>query len=252
VSTDSDARQAPTTPDPTNRHPADTRRGLSLASAYTPQDRKAQERIVQRHACAACGKPGNYITGDRGPRRTLGAIVYFRVALKCRCGFLNFVNVVVNDLPEERRKVTMGAHAALEAARRAGELPDPTTEELLVRTAAAGAREDLEEALRLARETVEYAPDHPAAWFNLGWVRVATEDYDGGLDAYAHTLELSDEFPSARLNQANVYRHLEQYAEAVAGYDRFLERFPDHAHARAAREDCLRAMGEPDFSGEAS
>jgi tetratricopeptide (TPR) repeat protein len=215
-------------------------RGLSLGLAYLPKTPAEQTSVTNRHPCAACAAPGDYIVGDSGPMRHLGEIAYYRAALKCRCGFMNFVYVVVNDLPAEVRGLNLpDADSALQAAAASGDLPDPQVEELLVRTSAAGFKEDWERATHLAKQCIERAPKHPAAWFNLGWLQVAASDYQSGLESYRRTLELSNDFPSAWLNMGNVYQHLEQYDDAVSCLERFLERYPNHAEAKRRHEECL-------------
>ncbi len=214
--------------------------GLSLRHAYTPHSTTEQQAITERHPCAACGASKNYVVGDSGPLRRHAAIAYYRVALKCRCGFMNFAYVIVNDLPGEGGgQAFPDTDSALSDAMADGSLPDPHVEELLVRTSAAGFRQEWNEAMRLARQCIECAPDHPAAWFNLGWLHVNAGDLQAGLDAYRRTTQLSNDFPSAWLNMGNVYQHLEQFDEAVACLDRFLARYPKHAEAIQRRQQCL-------------
>ncbi len=215
-------------------------RGLSLRCAYQPTSQAEQAAITDLHPCAACGASGNYLLGDSGPLRRQRDIAYYRIAIKCRCGFMNFVHVVVNDLPSEVRGLKLpSAQIALQEAVSAGELPDAQAEELLVRASAAGFRQEWEAAMRLSTQCVERAPGHPAAWFNLGVLHVVGGDYRSGLDCYQRTLELSGDFPSAWLNMGNVYQHLEQYDDAVICLERFLALYPNHVDAKRRHEECL-------------
>ena len=216
--------------------------GLSLRFAYRPKDLKQLEAIIDRHSCAACGKTRNYVAGDNGPRRTLAELVYYRVALQCRCGFMNLVHVVINNLPEERRPGAPLSKEAFAKAEEAGALVDPMVEQLLVRSAAAGFPQDWRQATRLAEDCLERAPKHPGAWFNRGWLHVAAGELEEGLWAYMRTTHLSDEFPSAWLNMGNVYQTTGQLVLAVNCFDQFLARHPDHADATKARDECLAKL----------
>jgi tetratricopeptide (TPR) repeat protein len=214
--------------------------GLSLRNAYLPRTPFEQRAIMEQHPCAACGISRNYVLGDSGPLRHLEKVAFYRIALKCRCGFMNFAYVIVNDLAVETAGLGLpNADSALKGAVASGNLPDPLVEELLVRTSAAGFKEDWEHAMRLARQCVKRAPEHPAAWFNLGWLHVASGDYQSGLEAYRYTTQLSNDFPSAWLNMGSVYHSLEQYDEAVVCLDRFLKRYPNHVEANQRRDECL-------------
>lgn len=218
-------------------------RGFSLRYAYLPRTPSEQQAITDQHPCTACAAAGRYVVGDSGPLRRLEKIAYYRVALKCGCGFMNFVYVVVNDLPAEVAELALpNADAALKDAVDSGKLPDPLVEELLIKASAAAFKEEWEEAMRLSKQCVERAPNHPAAWFNLGWLHVASEDYESGLQAYRQTTLLSDDFPSAWLNMGNVYHHLEQYGEALRCLDRFLQCYPEHSEANRRREECLAKL----------
>jgi tetratricopeptide (TPR) repeat protein len=218
-------------------------RGLSLRYAYTPRNQAEQQAISNQHPCAACGKLKNYVVGDSGPKRLLEGIAYYRVALKCRCGFMNFAYVIVNDLPEEQAgQAQPSTETVLRSAEASGDLPDSYVEELLVRMSAAGFNEEWEKSMDLARQCIDRAPHNPAAWFNLGWLHIAAGDYQAGLAAYRQTIELSNDFPSAWLNMGNVYHHLEQYEDALACLGRFLEQYPNHAEAKQRRDECLQKM----------
>lgn len=136
--------------------------GVSLKHAFRPRSANEQADLHKHFPCPACARTDKFIAGDKGPRRNRGAILYYRAALKCQCGFLSYMNVVVNDLPSEKKSNTLSARDALKAAESEGVLEDPVVEELLVRSAAAAHNQDWSTAQEAVQNAVQLAPENPA------------------------------------------------------------------------------------------
>ncbi len=215
--------------------------GLSLRFAYSPKTLGELEAATAHHPCAACGKIGEGVAGDRGPRRERGPIHFFRAALRCKCGFTNFVQVIVNDVPSLRPGNVPSTREALEQAESQGQMPDPAVEELLVEAAAAAHREDWEGASSLASACVDRAPESPAAWYNVGWLRAAGGQWEDSREAYLRVLDLSEEFPSALLNLGSVLKEMGRPQEALTYLNQFLEAYPGDARALRLVAGCKDA-----------
>jgi tetratricopeptide (TPR) repeat protein len=212
--------------------------GVSLKHAFCPKSDNEQADLHRHFPCPACGKTDEYIASDRGPRRNRGAVIYYRAALKCRCGFLSYMNVAVNDLPSEQKPGTQSARDALNAAESEGLLEDPVVEELLVRSAASAHNQDWQAAHKAVQSAVQLAPGNPAVWFNLGILLATFDEKDRALQAYQKVQSLSDQFPSAWLNMALIYRSQNLWTEAITYFDRFLEKYPAHQQAKEERQHC--------------
>ncbi len=216
--------------------------GVSLKHAFCPKTVQEQAELHRLFPCPACGKTTDFVAGDKGPRRRTGAVVYYRAALKCRCGFLSYMHVVVNDLPAENKHSDPPAKEAISAADAEGLLGDPAVEELLVHSAAAAHNQDWHAAAQAVQSAARRAPDNPAAWFNMGVLFATFGEQQKALKAYRHVLSLSDRFPSAWLNIALIYQSQKRWDEAVRYFDFFLERYPTHNQARDGRNQCLQMI----------
>lgn len=221
-----------------NSNQTPRRVGVSLRRAYRPANLRELDALAQRHPCAACGEVKEYTAGDKGPRRTLGEIIYYRAALKCPCGFMNFMQVIVNDLPEERSQGTQTAVEAIQRAELQGLLRDSEVEELLVDTSAAAFQADWKKAMELAQRCVDRDETHPAAWYNFGVVLLAQGYPDRSLPAFQRVTKLSEEFASAWFKMGEIHEGRNEMAQAIECFDRFLNRYPDDAEAIRRRDKC--------------
>lgn len=219
------------------------KKGASLKCAFRPRTVAELEGLSSVFKCAACGKTA-YFSGDKGPRRTLGEVVYYRVAMKCQCGFLNFMQVIVNDLQKERAKGTVPGDRAIENAESQGLFLAPELEEKLMEISVAGFREKYDKAMELVHECIDIDSGHPAPWYNLGWLLVKAGDHEKSLEAYRRVVELSDDFPSAWFNMGVIYQTAKKIDEAVNCFDRFLDRFPQHTETSRRKKECLDQKGD--------
>ncbi|MDE1462726.1 tetratricopeptide repeat protein [Spartinivicinus poritis] len=209
------------------------RPGLSLKYAYRPQTNQERNLVHTTHPCLACGRKGHIINGDCGPERKKGDIIYFRVALICDCSYMNFVNVIVNELPEYAKRAKHPITDDLFDS-----LPDWRIEELLQLSAASGHLGNFAMARKLIDRCIQIAPDSQGAWYNLGWLHVNDGDYQQAIEAYKRVLELGSDFPSALFNLGNIYKDLQWYNEACDAFNKFLKLYPKHIQAKKSLKEC--------------
>lgn len=218
---------------------ADHQIGASLKFAHCPTHADELDHLVLQHTCAACGEMGSFIAGDQGPQRSVGPVVYYRSALRCSCGFTNYMNVVVNDLKIKGLGSRPSSGEALRQAEEAGLLPIPHAEELLMNSAAASHRGDWEEADRLIAKCIKNYPNNPAAWYNKGVSLVKHKEDEKAIEAFTKAAELSDEFVSAWLRLGDIHYRLGELKQAIECLDHFLEYHPDHGEALKLRNLCM-------------
>lgn len=213
------------------------RPGLSLRYAYRPRTVEEKHNIHTIHPCLACGRKGHIINGDCGPERNKGEVIYFRVALICECSYMNFVNVIVNDIPAYAKRAKQPLSENFFES-----LPDWRTEELLQLSASAAHVNNFVKARKLVNRCIQISPDSQGAWYNLGWLHVHEGDYEQAIKAYKRVLELGSDFPSAMFNLGNIYKDLELFSEAHDAFSQFLQRYPKHIQAKKSLKECEKKM----------
>ncbi|MDE1462723.1 tetratricopeptide repeat protein [Spartinivicinus poritis] len=219
-------------------------KGLSLYHGFRPTTNAEKEESTANHLCIACDKKGQYITGDIGPKRTCGELLYYKAALRCRCGFMNYVYVIINDLKEQQKKGVLSSDEAIAKAQAEDVLPQWETEELLQRASAAAHNKHFKLSRAMVDKCLEITPKHPAAWYNLGWLATNDGNYPAAIEAYQKAQELSDDFPSAALNLGHIYQELGKYQHAIDAFTQFLDKYPKHAVASRCVRECKKKMGE--------
>lgn len=216
--------------------------GLSLQYAYQASNQKQLESLTANHSCLSCGDKGQFVTGDLGPKKQLESLIYYRGALKCRCGFMNFAYVIINDLPEQQLNQPIPAAIAVEKELADGNLPDYRLEELLQLSAACAHNEDYDEAEAYINRCLEIDPDNQAALYNLGWLCTKKQALQEAVQAYQKVESLSDSFPSASLNLGYIFQEAGDYQNAAKSYRRFLNRYPNHLDARNRLNECGKKL----------
>ncbi len=218
-------------------HPFD---GLSLKYAYRPTTELQLESLSNDHMCLACGDSGNFITGDLGPKKTLGHLEFFRGALKCECGFMNFAYVALNDI--KSRKIAVSVAESIKELDKAGELNNYLVEEWLQMSAACAHKEDYDQAEQFIHRCLELQPDSQAALYNLGWLCTKRKQIEQAVTAYHKVEQIGDGFPSASLNLGYIYQEAGDYQNAASAYRRFLNQFPNHMDARSRLSQCDKKL----------
>lgn len=223
---------------------ATAHQGLSLYHAFRPTTNAEKEEATANHPCVACEKQGQYITGDVGPKRQCSELVYYKAALRCQCGFTNYVYVIINDIKNQQKKGVPSSSEAMTVAQQQESLPQWETEELLQLASAAAHNKEFEKSKKIIDKCLEITPNHPAAWYNLGWLSTNGGDYPAAIDAYQKALELSDDFPSAALNLGHIYQELGKYQNAVDAFTQFLDKYPKHVEANRCVKACKKKINE--------
>ena len=218
--------------------------GLSLVNAYTPRTDKEASDLFAEHECVCCGKVGQYIAGDKGKQRQLGRLHYYRVGMRCICGFVNFVYLVLNDIDRERDPEIWSSADALADARNMNRLTDPRLEEALIATQVHAFQGQLPEAIEIARSCVEQFPDSAPATYNLGYLFYVAKEYDKALKYMRRATELDATFSSAWFQMGIVCQERADYTRAIEYYDRFLEIHPTHDGARRRWYECKAKIEE--------
>ncbi|WP_144392195.1 tetratricopeptide repeat protein [Pleionea sediminis] len=214
------------------------RRGLSMAYAFKPKSIAQRNQIPNQVVCLSCGVQGQFINGDSGPLRQIESVVYYRAGLICQCHYLNFVNTIVNDIPEENTKNKVSTESALEDLQAKEKMPDWRDEELITLSAAAAHNQEFELASTLVDIALTISPFSQAAWYNRGWLYANDKDLDSAINAYKKTLIHGDDFPSAYLNLGYIYQEFHQFEEAARAFKKFLEHYPTHPDALSRLKDC--------------
>lgn len=212
--------------------------GLSLAYAYTAQTEAEASDLVAGHACQACGKVGHYISGDKGRKHELADIRYYKVGMRCVCGFVNFVYVVLNDIERATNPTVLSAADALENARQMSLLPDARLEEMLIKTIVYTFTGQMTEAIRIARDCADAFPCSAPAAYNLGYLLMKINDYAASLPYLEKSIELDEKFTASWYQIGIIHQELESYAEAVKSFTNFLQFHPRHTDAMARKRSC--------------
>ncbi|MEM9100681.1 MAG: tetratricopeptide repeat protein [Pseudomonadota bacterium] len=212
--------------------------GLSLKHAYTPQSDRELEETTGQHCCLACGRKGQFVTGDLGPLRELGPLKFYRGAMKCQCGYMNFTFVVVNDLKNANINTEISTSEAMTIAERDSVFPDWRVEELLNLASAAAHNQSFDEAKDLTEQCLAFDDNNQAAWYNMGWLYTNTQDIPNAVRAYEKVISIGDSFPSAHLNLGYIYEEAGDLQNAVISFERFLNRYPNHVGAKKRLETC--------------
>ena len=207
------------------------KKGICLASAYTPVNTKSLDVITEKHVCAACEQQGQYILGDKGPLRTLGKVKYYILVLRCKCSFTNFVYVVFNDLLRHNNKNIVITQDAIIDASKQFLFPAYKEQELLLEATVADFKGNIEYAEKCINLCLQTAPNNAAAWYNLGELNTKTGDSDSALKAYYRCLELDPDFVSAAYKMAIIYKFLDNTTEAKKYLDKFIIKHPTHKAA---------------------
>ncbi|MEM9100678.1 MAG: tetratricopeptide repeat protein [Pseudomonadota bacterium] len=215
------------------------RPGLSMRYAYNPKTLNERNAITAKHTCIACGKRGGYISGDSGPQRRKENLVYYRAGLICQCHYLNFVNVIVNDLPGENTQTELTSEKALNEGIENQTLADWRVEELIHLSAAAAHNNKIEQACDIIDACITLDASSQAAWYNRGWLYANQNELELAINAYKKTLSLGNEFPSALLNLGYIYQELQEFTEAAHYFEKFLEKYPQHTDAKNRLAQCL-------------
>jgi len=204
--------------------------GFSLHWALCPKSERERERLTDRQRCPSCGHKGQWVGGGMGPKNEVGAVVYYKPALRCHCGYTHQFYMVVNDL---RSEVPHGsaAEAAIASAQLKGLLPNAQYDEAILWSSALAHRGDVEAAWRQAEIAVEIEPNRGAGWFNLGCLALNKATFAEALEYFDRTLEGSEDFPSAWLNRGIALSQLGRIHEAEVSLHSFLDRYPRHRMA---------------------
>ncbi|WP_144392198.1 tetratricopeptide repeat protein [Pleionea sediminis] len=216
--------------------------GLSLRYAYRPSTEAQLESLTAEHTCLSCGDKGQFVTGDLGPKKQMASLIYYRGAMKCQCGFMNFAYVIINDLPEEKKNQAMPSRVSIDKEINEGNIPDYRMEEFLQMSAACAHNEDFDEAEAYIKRCLEIDPDNQAALYNLGWLCTKREALQDAVQAYKKVESISDNFPSASLNLGYIYQEAGDYQNAIKSYRKFLNRYPNHMDARNRLTQCDKKL----------
>lgn len=213
-------------------------KGLSLAAAYTAANEKKAADEVAAHRCVACGQVGQYIAGDKGKKRRLDDLYYYKIGMKCKCGFIHFVYLVVNDIDKNRNKRLPSAVEALTKAQQKRLLPPPEYETMLVQTKALAFNGETDQALQLARACAQQFPDQAPALYNYGCMLASVHQYEKALTCFTQTLALDENFSSAWYQQALIQQAQGNYERAIVCYEHFLRKYPQHREAAQRKRQC--------------
>lgn len=83
---------------------------------------------------------------------------------------------------------------------------------------------EYQKAIDKYHEAFEIYPAHYGAWFNLGNLYVAYEDFYSAIDAYAHAITLNPDYVLARMNYGIISTEkLGNFDSAIEQYDKILE-----------------------------
>lgn len=213
-------------------------KGLSLSTAYAASTPKEASDLLAEHACISCGKVGTYISGDKGKLRQLGEVRYYKVGMKCVCGFINFAYLLYNDIARRRNPRIPAAADALNQAYEMGIVPEEAVEILLTETKVLAYQGKLVEAANKARECANRYPDSAAAQFNLGYLLSACGDADGALAHFRRAVDCDPSFTAAWYRIGLLCEEQGQWEEAIRGYETFLKHYPKHQESAKRKQRC--------------
>lgn len=214
------------------------RNGISLASAYIAATEKEASDKVASHHCRACGKSDSYIAGDKGKKKHLGDICYYKVGMRCQCGFINFVFLIINDIERKRDKSIISAEEALAKALQDNLISNSDLEACLVDTKALAFRGELEKAIRLAEQCALRFKDSAPAQYNFGCLLGKLKNYELAVEFLSKALDIDREFNAAWYQLGIINQEIGNYAYALECFDHFLDKHPKHADAVNRKKKC--------------
>jgi tetratricopeptide (TPR) repeat protein len=217
-------------------------KGLSLATAYTAADEKEAADTVAAHRCTACGQVGQYVAGDKGKKKRLDDLYFFKIGMWCRCGFINFVYLIVNDIDRNTNKRLPSTAEALNKAKRNRLLQPASFETRLAKTKALAFKGEIEQALQTAQACAADFPDRAPALYNYGCLLGKVNRHEQALTYLAKTLELDAGFYSAWYQQGLLHQELGNVEQAVQCFDQFLRQYPRHADALKRKRECQQSL----------
>lgn len=213
-------------------------RGISLRKAYIAYSQKEAADLIAHHPCAACERSDRYISGDKGKRHQIDDIHYYKVGMKCICGFTNFVYLVINDILKSDHSSLASSTVAIQKALQNRALPDPALEELLLTTKVQAFHGKLKEAIDTSRECLNKFPDSAAALYNLGYLLLKTQNYDESLLYLNQSVKIDPKFSASWYQMGIAHQELGNYEEAIRHYNTFLSAHPNHSDAAARWQTC--------------
>ena len=84
-------------------------------------------------------------------------------------------------------------------------------------------KQNFQKAINLYLYGLELYPEHYGAWFNLGNIYVAYEDYYSAIDAYAKAIEYNPNYVLARMNYGIIsVEKLGNFDEAIEQYNKII------------------------------
>lgn len=214
-------------------------KGISLSNAYMATTAKEASDSLAGHSCIACGQVGVFISGDKGKLRQLGDVQYYKVGMKCVCGFINFVYLIYNDINRKRKSGIPSSQEALDAASRAGIVPDPGVEMMLAETKVLGFQGKLLEAVDKAKACTARYPGNAAAHYNLGYLLSACGNMDEALVHYRRCVECDPTFSAAWYRMGIICEERGLWEEALRDYETFLEHQPGHQEGAKRKKRCI-------------
>lgn len=213
-------------------------RGVSLRNAYIARSQKEATDLIADHSCAACGRTDRYISGDKGKQHQLDDIHYYKVGMKCICGFTNFAYLVINDILKSANSSMPSSVEAIQKAVQSNALSDPVLEELLLDTKVQAFHGKLKEAIDTSRECLNRFPDSAAALYNLGYLLLKTQNYQDSLFYLNQSVKIDPKFSASWYQMGIIHQELGNYQEAILHYNTFLLSYPDHSDAAVRRQTC--------------
>jgi tetratricopeptide (TPR) repeat protein len=136
------------------------------------------------------------------------------------------------------------AIAALEGVLRRS--PDNTDALRMLALALAGDPKTMEDAEALLRRVTELAPDHTAAWIDLGALYIERRKWTQGIDSYRAATRLAPASAAAWQGLASALAQASCQEESVEAYRRAVALDPAEAQVQVGMAHVLKAVGRHD------
>lgn len=129
---------------------------------------------------------------------------------------------------------------------------EPRLDEAARLLAEARSEGDLRKAQQILDGVVRDAPDHAAAWFDLGLARQRLGDLDGAERAYAEAARRAPDLARVHLHRGELERARGRVDRALGIFDDALRAHPEDMDLHLARVVTLREAGRPSDAVEAA
>jgi tetratricopeptide (TPR) repeat protein len=124
---------------------------------------------------------------------------------------------------------------AIEVATQGLAIEPDNTELLNTRGLAYYNLDDYPNALIDFERYIELDQEDFIGFYNVGFVRNLTQDYEGAIEAFTQALTIEPLDVETITGRANAYYSLRRYDEAIADYSSVLEQEPDNTYALSSR-----------------